>query len=114
FPEFVEFKARSGTRTTVRERAATVAVESDDEETPLERVAAAVRQLDSSTGADLVERLRSQPPEFLEKAVLDVPGQHVVDSRVGRRPPRLVVSNVTEVEAFSWSTVMRGSLSRAV
>ena len=46
-------------------------------------------------------------------AVLAVPGQHVVDSRVGRRPPRLVVSNVTEVEAFSWSTVMRGSLSRA-
>src|SRR5690606_29442968 len=41
---------------------------------------------------------------------LGVPGQHVVDSRVGRRPPRLVVSNVTEVEAFSWSTVMRGSL----
>jgi len=72
FPQFVEFKARSGTRTTVRERAATVAVESDDEETPLERVAAAVRQLDSSTGADLVERLRSQPPEFLEKAVLEL------------------------------------------
>ena len=45
---------------------------------------------------------------------LDVLGQHVDDAGVGRRPPRLVVSNVTEVEAFSWSTVMLGSLSRAV
>ena len=45
---------------------------------------------------------------------LAVPGQHVGDTRIGRRPPRLVVSNVTEVEAFSWSTVMRGLLSRAV
>ena len=44
---------------------------------------------------------------------LGVLGQHVGDTRVGRRPPRLVVSNVTEVEAFSWSIVMRGSLSRA-
>ncbi|MDQ1123458.1 putative transposase [Microbacterium trichothecenolyticum] len=45
---------------------------------------------------------------------LAVPGQHVGDIRIGRRPPRLVVSNVTEVEAFSWSTVMRGSRSRVV
>src|SRR5690606_29418949 len=57
--------------------------------------------------------LRNEDPES-HGASLGVPGQHVVDSRVGRRPPRLVVSNVTEVEAFSWSTVMRGSLSRAV
>mgnify|MGYP006943726398 CR=1 FL=1 len=47
-------------------------------------------------------------------AYLAVLGQHVGDSSVGRRPPTLVVSNVTEVEAFSWSTVMRGWLRLAV
>jgi restriction system protein len=39
-------------------------------ETPLERLIEAVEVLERSTAQQLVERLRSQPPEFLERAVL--------------------------------------------
>jgi restriction system protein len=39
---------------------------------PLERLAASVAQLDSSTAAELVGRLHAQPPELLEKAVLQL------------------------------------------
>lgn len=40
------------------------------EESPLEQLVEALEVLDRHTGAELIQRLREQPPEFLEKAVL--------------------------------------------
>lgn len=42
----------------------------DADESPLEQLIAAVEVLDRATASDLIDRLRAQPPAFLEKAVL--------------------------------------------
>lgn len=47
-------------------------VDGSPEQTPLEQLAAAATHLNASVAADLVERIRQQAPEFLEKAVLQL------------------------------------------
>jgi restriction system protein len=42
----------------------------EDGETPLERLVESIEVLNSGTADELVERLRLQPPDFLERAVL--------------------------------------------
>ena len=66
FPEYREFKQRSGTKGTP------VAVEAPPASglTPIEQIAAAVDEIESAVSQDLIDRIRTMPPEFLEKAVL--------------------------------------------
>lgn len=40
------------------------------DESPLERLAEAISELDTQVSDDLIERIREMPPEFLERAVL--------------------------------------------
>lgn len=65
YPEFREFQARSNPSTG----GATTAPDSGAV-TPLEQISTAVALLEAATATDLVERLRDQPFEFLEKVVL--------------------------------------------
>lgn len=46
--------------------------EPDSAAEPLERIVAGIAQLHADVAADLLKRLREQPPEFLEQSVLDV------------------------------------------
>jgi restriction system protein len=66
FPEFLEFQNRSASKAQAVEES-TVVVE---ELTPQERIAAAVDETESAVAQDLIERIRTMSPEFLEKAVL--------------------------------------------
>lgn len=69
---FQDWVERSNQSARARRQAQTERPSSVDEsgETPLERLIEAVEVLERSTAQQLVERLRSQPPEFLERAVL--------------------------------------------
>jgi restriction system protein len=66
FPEYREFKQRSGTKGNA------IAIETPPATglTPIEQIAAAVDELESAVSQDLIDRIRTMPPEFLEKAVL--------------------------------------------
>lgn len=65
FPEFQEFKNRKGSRSS-NSGVELVPVQL----TPLEQIAEAVDEIESSVAQELIERIRSMSPEFLEKAVL--------------------------------------------
>lgn len=69
---FQEWMGRSSSSARAQRKAQSEQSASADEsgETPLERLIEAVGVLDRSTAQQLVERLRTQPPEFLERAVL--------------------------------------------
>ena len=69
---FQDWVERSNQSARAKKQAQTQQSSSLDEsgETPLERLIEAVEVLERSTAQQLVERLRSQPPEFLERAVL--------------------------------------------
>jgi restriction system protein len=70
FEEFRDFQARSrpvpGASDSTDEEATA------EEQTPLEQLSAAAGRLNATIAADLVEKIRQQPPEFLEKAVLQL------------------------------------------
>ena len=66
FPEYQEFKQRSGTKASASAHAPVPATGF----TPLEQIAAAVDEIESAVSQDLIDRIRTMPPEFLEKAVL--------------------------------------------
>jgi len=53
-------------RPNVTQRAA------DSSERPAERVRDAVQESETALGEDLLDRVKSQPPEFLERLVLDL------------------------------------------
>ncbi len=71
FPEFVEFRKRSGTRprsklTAGREQSAAA------DAPPRERLAAAVREANAAVAEELVQRIRDREPDFLEALVLEL------------------------------------------
>jgi restriction system protein len=67
FEEFREFEARSKRATgQVDSRAPVV----DDAAAPVEQIADSVARLDAAVAQELIERIRTQPPEFLERVVL--------------------------------------------
>jgi restriction system protein len=70
FEEFREFQARS--RTVAGTSATLVEEATPEEQTPLEQLSIAAARLKASIASDLVEKIRQQPPEFLEKAVLQL------------------------------------------
>ncbi|MGB3764528.1 MAG: restriction endonuclease [Ornithinimicrobium sp.] len=67
YEEFLAFQARSRNRNGARHLEPGPA---EDDRTPLEQVSAAVEQLDTDVAAELVQRIHTAPPVFLEKAVL--------------------------------------------
>lgn len=70
YEEFLAFQARSrGTAEPGTHPQDAVRADSEGQ-TPLEKVSAAVEQIDAEVAAELVQRLHAAPPEFLEKAVL--------------------------------------------
>jgi len=66
FSEFQEFKNRKGSRSSALGRTPDFV----EQLTPLEQIAEAVDEIESSVAHELVARIRSMSPEFLEKAVL--------------------------------------------
>jgi restriction system protein len=70
YPEFQEFRARSGKRRDTDEPVDDPG--SSEALTPTEQIATAVHELETATAQELVERIRQMPPEFLEKAVLQL------------------------------------------
>ena len=91
FDTFRDFQSRTRSQPGGRAHAAS---DDGDDATPLEQIETASRRLDRAVAADLVERIRQQPPEFLEKAVVRLlvamgyggthgDGQHLGGSRDG-------------------------------
>lgn len=69
FAEFREFVTR--TQSSSNELGVEDAIEVETI-TPLEQIESASRILDRSVAADVIERIRQQPPAFLEKAVVQL------------------------------------------
>jgi restriction system protein len=69
YPEFVEFKNRSGTRPTKKKLTPTG---TEQAETPKERLSDAVEDANSAVASELLRRIREEDPAFLEKLVLDL------------------------------------------
>jgi restriction system protein len=69
YPEFVEFKNRSGTRGA---KEATASTSMAEPETPKERLADAVEEANSAVASELLRRIREEDPAFLEKLVLNL------------------------------------------
>ena len=80
YPEFVEFisrwrsgKGTSGKGGTADGGGGTNEVGGGDEVAdPQERISEAVAAINTAVAAELVERIKSQPPEFLERIILDL------------------------------------------
>lgn len=76
FEEFRDFKSRSrsaSSRTEVIEASAPGAsIELVDRATPHDRIAAAADEANTAVAAELLARINEQPPEFLERVVLDL------------------------------------------
>lgn len=70
YREFRDFQARSRNVPEASER--TGEETTAEEQTPLEQLSAAASQLNATIAADLIEKIRQQAPEFLEKAVLQL------------------------------------------
>jgi restriction system protein len=68
FEEFREFEARSKRAVGQPEQLPAA----EDASTPIEQIADSVARLDASVAQELIERIRQQPPEFLEKVVLSL------------------------------------------
>jgi restriction system protein len=70
-PGYQDWVARSNQKAQAkRDAQPVVEVEVDDDESPKERLIEALEILNINTAQNLVERLREQPPVFLERAVL--------------------------------------------
>jgi restriction system protein len=69
YPEFVDFRNRSGTRPTKKRSASTG---TEQAETPQERLSDAVEEANSAVASELLRRIREEDPAFLEKLVLDL------------------------------------------
>lgn len=72
FPEFQDFYERArasqkGSRSS--SEAKRPEVETVD---PLEQISAAVEEIDAATAAELVERIKAQTPDFLERLILEL------------------------------------------
>lgn len=70
FPEFVEFKQRSGTRP--RNTSSTPQPSASPDAPPRERLAAAVREANAAVAEELLQRIRDREPDFLEALVLEL------------------------------------------
>lgn len=71
FPEFNEFRARSGRRADAGD-APGESLAVDDAQSPTEQMASAFRQHTSALESDLLERIRQCDPDFFERLVLQV------------------------------------------
>ncbi len=73
-PGYEAFRERSRTKRAQRREDREGASGNDPadsfDESPLERLAEAISELDTQVSDDLVQRIREMPPEFLERAVL--------------------------------------------
>ncbi len=72
FPEFVEWRKRSAT-STPRGAIAEQSIESDlEESSPEDQIAAGFRTIQEALAADLIDRVRSAPPVFFERLIVDL------------------------------------------
>ena len=73
FPEYAEWDARSQGTSNKKSGDSSVSHQfGTGDEVPIEQIESAVSVLRSTVRAELLERLRSESPEFLERAVLKV------------------------------------------
>ena len=72
FPEFREFKKRSGTRRRAGSASEETAVAGGSSPPPRERLAQAVAEANAAVAEELLRRIREREPAFLERLVLDL------------------------------------------
>ena len=70
FEEFREFQSR--THSGSGDDGSAADTDESESVTPLEQIETASRRLDRVVAAEVIERIRQQPPEFLEKAVVQL------------------------------------------
>jgi restriction system protein len=72
FPEFVEWRKRSASSTS-RDAATDRTVDGDlEESSPEDQIAAGYRKIHETLAADLIDRIRSAPPVFFERLIVDL------------------------------------------
>jgi restriction system protein len=74
FPEFEEFQSKTSTDTTNLEKESKLRrlSLSEDELSPTERLDKSYQRLRAALAQDLLERIKSAPPEFFEQIVVDL------------------------------------------
>lgn len=74
YPEFAEFQARARASQTNGSSTSThqVEVDSGPEVDPQEQIAGAIAEIDAAVAMEVVDRIKAQPPEFLEQIILEL------------------------------------------
>jgi restriction system protein len=72
FPEFIEFRQRSGTRPRNKPTTPDPRHSAAPDAPPRERLAAAVREANAAVAEELLQRIRDREPDFLEALVLEL------------------------------------------
>jgi restriction system protein len=72
FPEFLEFRSRSGEEAAVPGEAQPATTEQASELTPDEQIRAGYARMRASLAAQLLERVKQAPPAFFENLVVEV------------------------------------------
>ena len=72
FPEFLEFRSRSGEEAAVPGEAQPATTEQTSELTPDEQIRAGYARMRASLAAQLLERVKQAPPAFFENLVVEV------------------------------------------
>lgn len=74
FPEFAEFRERTRTssRGATGERATGTQVDDEAVTDPHEQISRGVDEINAAVAAEVVERIKGKPPEYLERIILDL------------------------------------------
>lgn len=74
YPEFAEFQARARVSQANGSTASTDQgdVDSGPEVDPQEQIAGAIAEIDAAVAMEVVDRIKAQPPDFLERIIIDL------------------------------------------
>lgn len=72
FPEFVQWRSRTSQESEEAPKKAKQHKHNEDEESPEDRILAGFKEINDALSADLLDRIRSAPPVFFERLIVDL------------------------------------------
>ncbi|TWF75641.1 restriction system protein [Pseudonocardia hierapolitana] len=103
FDDYLDFRSRTKSGPTESTGAAEVERE---EGTPLEAIAAAVRESNEALGVEVLRRIRDQPPDFLERLVLKLLTAMGYGGRAGAITEHLGRSGDGGIDGVVWQDIL--------
>ncbi|MBX3550144.1 MAG: restriction endonuclease [Xanthobacteraceae bacterium] len=72
FPEFVQWRSRTNQETEEASKKVKLRERDEDDESPEDRILAGFKEINDALSADLLDRIRSAPPVFFERLIVDL------------------------------------------